>query len=192
MTNPRLLSFFLFLLTAPSVGVFFLLSFNDSWTIGLVAAAAVFVIVIWTFSSSSRPDEKIRSDILCFSLAISFALCLLGGEARIFFANSDWLIRDAIINDLVSQPWPFVYELNGSFFVVRAPLAMYMLPAAIGKIYGVYAAHLALLAQNTVLFALIFYFIVPVNLRFWQAATKSRYSHCLAGSMWCLQSRSTC
>jgi hypothetical protein len=54
---------------------------------------------------------------------------------------------------------------------MRAPLAMYMLPAAIGKIYGIYAAHLMMLMQNTILFALIFYFIVPMHVKFWQGAT---------------------
>jgi hypothetical protein len=47
---------------------------------------------------------------------------------------------------------------------------MYMLPAAVGKIYGVYAAHLALLAQNAILFSLILYFIVPVHIKLSQAA----------------------
>ena len=176
MTNARLLSLLLFLLTCPAVGLSFLLGFIGGWIVGLATAAVIIVIVIWTFESSPRPDETIRIDVLLFSLAISFALCLLGGEGRLFYANSDWLIRDAVINDLVSQPWPFVYRVGGpnfieQTFIMRAPLAMYMLPAAIGKIYGIYAAHLTLLAQNTILFGLIFYFVVPAHLRFWPAAT---------------------
>jgi hypothetical protein len=170
MTKAGLLSLFMLLLTGPSVGSFFLLGFIGSSIIGIVTAAAVITVVIWTFLSRSASNERARIDVLLFSLAISFALCLLGGEGRLFFANTDWLTRDAIIHDLVSQPWPFVYRISESnaiqqSFILRAPLAMYMLPAAIGKIFGVYAAHIMLLAQNTILFALIFYFLVPANLK---------------------------
>jgi hypothetical protein len=174
MTEARLLSLFLFLLCAPAAGLFFLLGFAGSWACG-AAAAAIIVLMIWVCQSSVRAADKVRSDILLFSLAISLALCLLGGEGRLFFANNDWLVRDAIIHDLVSQPWPFVYHIDTAgvgdrTFIMRAPLAMYILPAAIGKICGIYAAHIALLGQNTILFAVIFYFLVPAHRPFRHAA----------------------
>jgi hypothetical protein len=167
MTEARLLSLLLVLLCAPAAGLFFLLGFAGSWACG-AAAAAIIVLMIWLCQWSVRAADKVRSDILFISLAVSLALCLLGGEGRLFFANNDWLVRDAIIHDLVSQPWPFVYHIDTAgggdqTFVMRAPLAMYILPAAIGKICGIYAAHLALLGQNTFLFAVIFYFLVPTH-----------------------------
>ena len=174
MTNARLSLFFLLLLCAPAVGLFFLLGFAGSWAVGLGAAAAI-AMMIWTVKSSIGAPGAIRNDILLFSLAVSLALCLLGGEGRLFFANNDWLVRDAVLHDLVAQPWPFAYRIDASHaaeqsFIMRAPLAMYMLPAAAGKMFGLYAAHLTLLAQNTILFALIFYFIVPPRYEFWRAA----------------------
>ena len=174
MSNARLLSVLLLLLCAPAVGLCFLLGFAGSFAIG-VGAAVLMVLMIWTVRPSIMMPGAIRNDVLLFSFAISFALCLLGGEGRLFFANTDWLVRDAVLHDLVSQPWPFAYRIDAAHstaqsFVMRAPLAMYMLPAAVGKMLGLYAAHLALLAQNTVLFALILYFIVPEQSGLWRAA----------------------
>jgi hypothetical protein len=165
MTNARLLSVLLFLLAAPAAGLFVLLGFAGSWAAAAAVTAAV-IAMVWVLQSSIGAAGAIRTDVLFFSFAVALALCLLGGEGRLFYANDDWLIRDALIHDLVSQPWPFVYRIDAQSFVLRAPLAMYMFPAAIGKIGGVYAAHVALLAQNTILFALIFYFLVPAQLKF--------------------------
>lgn len=176
MTNARLLSLLLFLFCAPVIGLFPFLGFTGSWAIGVAAAVVIAAFAILASRSAAGLADGIRYDILLFSLAVSFALCLLGGEGRLFYANNDWLIRDAVVNDLVSQHWPFVYRIHvpdasDYSFIMRAPLAMYMLPAAIGKIYGIYAAHLMMLMQNTILFALIFYFIVPMHVKFWQGAT---------------------
>jgi hypothetical protein len=174
MSNARLLHLFLLLICAPAAGLPFLLGFTGSTLIGLGAAATI-VAMIAALSSSIALPGAIRTDILLLCLAIAFALCLLGGEGRVFFANTDWLVRDAVLHDLVSQPWPFAYRLDGDnaaaqSFIVRAPLAIYMLPAAAGKAFGLHAAHLALLLQDTLLFALILYFVVPTQFDIWRAA----------------------
>jgi hypothetical protein len=175
MTNARLLSLFLFLLCIPAAGLFPFLGFTGSWVAAIAAAAVIVVFAVWIVRTTPVLAGHARYDILLFALAVSFALCILGGEGRFFYANEDWLIRDAILNDLVSQHWPFVYPLSAQNFaeqdfVMRAPLAMYIMPALVGKLAGLYGAHLALLVQDTVLFALILYFLVPLNSRFGYAA----------------------
>jgi hypothetical protein len=84
----------------------------------------------------------------------ALALCVVGGEGHFFFANYDWLTRDAVLADLVRQGFPAVYDYQASEFVLRAPLGMYMIPAAVGHTLGLHAAHLALLAQNVTILAL--------------------------------------
>ena len=82
------------------------------------------------------------------------ALCVLGGEGHFFFANYDWLTRDAVLADLVRQSFPVLFDYQGSEFFLRAPLGMYMIPSAVGKLLGLRSAHLALLAQNATILAL--------------------------------------
>lgn len=90
--------------------------------------------------------------------AIALLLCALGGEGRLFYANYDWQVRDAVLRDMINNPWPFVYTDRGTAEVLRAPIGMYLVPAAVGKFGGAAAAEGALLLQNgvflTVLLAL--------------------------------------
>lgn len=165
-SDTTLLALLLLLLAIPAAGLPLLLGFAGSTLASAAIAAAVIAGATAISIFRLGPAERIRTDLLLFTLAGALMLCVLAGEGRFFYANSDWITRDATINDMVVQPWPFVYRIDGTDFALRASLAMYMLPAAFGKIFGVYAAHLAMLAQNTVLFALIFYFLVPRHLTF--------------------------
>jgi hypothetical protein len=61
------------------------------------------------------------------------------------------------------QPWPIVYRFQDQDWLLRAPLGMYMLPALAGKLGGISFAAFALLAQNTIIFSLIFYFLIPAG-----------------------------
>lgn len=102
----------------------------------------------------SAPLEP-RKFGLC--LALGLALCLLGGEGHLFFANWDWLTRDAVLSDLVHENGVPLYRYLGYDFYLRSPLGMYLLPAAVGRVFGFFAAHLALLTMNAVLFGAILY-----------------------------------
>jgi hypothetical protein len=101
-------------------------------------------------------DENVslRTLMVCFGIAL--ALLLLGGEGRLFYANSDWQVRYAILHDLANFEWPFVYLNRGEALMLRAPLGMYLAPAVVGKVTGVQGAEVALLLQNAVLLGLIF------------------------------------
>lgn len=81
MTNARLLSLLLFLFCAPVIGLFPFLGFTGSWAIGVAAAVVIAAFAILASRSAAGLADGIRYDILLFSLAVSFALCLLGGEA---------------------------------------------------------------------------------------------------------------
>jgi len=109
-----------------------------------LAFAAAMLIALPVF----RTTPAAASARLTCALA-AITLTTLGGEGRLFAALPDWLVRDAVLHDLVTQPWPFVYRLDGIDWWLRAPLGMYLLPAAIGKLLGGKAAMLALWAQNS-------------------------------------------
>ena len=80
--------------------------------------------------------EPVQVRTLAACAAVALVLCLLGGEGHVFYANDDWLTRDAVLADMARHPFPIVYTHKGSDFLLRAPLGMYMLPAAIGQTFG--------------------------------------------------------
>jgi hypothetical protein len=101
-------------------------------------------------ASTGVASVQARSGAVSIACALAaFALTTIGGEGRVFPATNDWLIRDAVLHDVVRLPWPFVYHFDGKDWLLRAPLAMYLAPAAIGKLIGLKAAIFALWAQNT-------------------------------------------
>ena len=73
-------------------------------------------------------------------MATGFGLCLLGGQGHLLYAAEDWLIRDAVVADLSASALP-AYAWNGATWVLRAPLGMYLLPGALGRLAGLGAAH---------------------------------------------------
>jgi hypothetical protein len=132
---------------------------------GLTLPAGAMVLIgcaasLWIVARATAGDQtgllaariEPRTILLCWGLAL--ALCVVGGEGHFFFANYDWLNRDAVLADLVRQRFPVSYEYEGSAYVLRAPLGMYLIPAAVGKLLGLHAAHLALLTQNATILAL--------------------------------------
>lgn len=97
----------------------------------------------------------------CATLAL--VLLILGGETHLLYANLDWLTRDAVLSDLSRQGFPLFYRYEDQDYLLRAPLGMYLLPAAIGHFAGLTAAHVALLAQNAFLLALCLYFVAQLS-----------------------------
>ena len=136
------------------------------------AAATLVLIVRDAAGSAARP---LNLPLLAGCLATALALCLLGGQGHVFFANEDWLLRDAVLRDLVVAPWPVGYVHGGEPNLLRAPLGLYLAPALAGKALGLGAAHAALDIHNTLLFGSILYALVdafqPGRRRLWIAAT---------------------
>jgi hypothetical protein len=95
----------------------------------------------------------LRRLIAC--LAIAFALLLVGGEGRFFYANLDWQVRDAVLRDLAVHPWPFAYATDAGTQLLRAPIGVYLLPALAAKLRGQAGGDIALLAQNSLLLGML-------------------------------------
>lgn len=115
---------------------------------GTLAAAGM----AWRMAGRiAMPRLARRELVVCFAVAL--LLYLLGGEGRLFYANTDWQVRDAVLGDLIGNRWPFFYP---GALVLRAPLGMYLAPALAGKAFGPAAADWALLLQNAGLLAIVF------------------------------------
>lgn len=124
------------------------------WGLPLPLTAALGIVTgwgIWALSAripDNLPVVPVRSLALAF--AIAAALLVLGGEGRFFYANIDWQIRDAVLRDMASNPWPFAYDIGGTAYFLRAPIGMYLLPAMFGA-----QADAALLLSNVVRLGLL-------------------------------------
>jgi hypothetical protein len=108
--------------------------------------------------SSRYLAAAVDARALPLCLAGGLTLCLLGGEGHFFYSPWDWLTRDAVLADLVRDGTKALYRYEGQEYMLRAPLGMYLVPAAVGRFFGLYAAHLALLTQNSFIVGAILYF----------------------------------
>ena len=117
-------------------------------TAGLTVLAAAAIRALSARISDELPAVPART--FAIALLISFALFALGGEGRFFYANTDWQIRDAVLRDMATNPWPFAYDIHGAAYFLRAPLGTYLLPAMFGA-----NAEVALLASNSLRLALL-------------------------------------
>lgn len=143
------------LMAAPS------LLFLATWLSSPVLSAGCVALGGWSVLNLTRSvrgrSAPVDAGLLALGLAAGLGLCLLGGGAHLVFANDDWLVRDAVLSDLVAQSWPVGYLYGGDRTVLRAPLGMYLVPAALGKGLGLGAAHVALLLQNGAILAGLLY-----------------------------------
>jgi hypothetical protein len=69
----------------------------------------------------------------------------LAGVGHFFYANADWVTRDAVLRDLTVTAWPPKYGTDGTFpMILRAPVGFYLPAAAIGSLLGLPVADLSL------------------------------------------------
>ena len=86
---------------------------------------------------------------LAIAVVVAIGWTVLGGVGHLVYANTDWLVRDAVLRDLVVKPWPVSYDPlpdTVSALLLRAPIGFYLPAAIVGKVFGLRAAELALLA----------------------------------------------
>ncbi len=121
----------------------------------LGGALGLFVVFTETGGPLLRAPADPRALGLC--LLAAFVLCVVGGGGHLLFSPFDFLIRDAVLSDVVRQGLPGFYRHEGVDYLLRAPLGMYMIPAVIGRLFGLQAAHITTLVQNALLYGAILY-----------------------------------
>jgi hypothetical protein len=137
--------------------VIFLAGWFNLWaSVALISCVGVSLIpLVWGRLSGPGPGISVSVVLLSFAMAAIWAY--LGGIGHFRFANADWLIRDAVLRDLVVSPWPVGYgELQGQETLLRTTVAYFLPAAALGKSLGLQAAQ-ALLLVWTALGAGLFF-----------------------------------
>jgi hypothetical protein len=146
-----------------------LLLFNLTFINPFVSLPACIVLLaglalgLRQFAEIGSANISLKILSICFGVAL--VGCLLGGQGRLFYATDDWMVRNAVLSDMVSAAWPPAYDWNGEPAILRAPLGIYLVPAFIGKAFGIGVAHFAFLIQNTIVFALILFGLTKAPLR---------------------------
>jgi hypothetical protein len=107
-------------------------------------------------------DRKVDAAKLFGFILFAGLLLVLGGSMHYLYAPLDWRIRDAVLADLLRDAMP-AYDLDGVEYLMRAPLGMYLVPATLGKIFGLGGAHVALWLQNSLVLGSIFYLFAQLG-----------------------------
>lgn len=143
-TNPStLLLFATFLYLALPAGLFLAGWFRLEVAIpGIIALVAVACLIFRTTSWLPLPKPT-----LFFWIALVFC-CVwvyLSGVGHFVYANMDWMVRDAVLHDLVVKPWPVVYQTDTTeALLLRAPLGYYLPAAVVGKLVSLPMAYMFL------------------------------------------------
>jgi hypothetical protein len=87
---------------------------------------------------------------------VAMAWTSLSGIGHWFYANSDWIFRDALLRDLTLTAWPPEYSsTSASPLILRAPVGYYLPAALIGSIGGLKTAEIALYLWTSLGFFLV-------------------------------------
>lgn len=102
--------------------------------------------------------------MVVLALVVATAWSVFGGAGHFFYANAhDWIIRDAVLRDLVVASWPPGYETGEEgVFILRAPVAYYLPAAATAKLTGLATAD-KLLWLWTMIGITIFFLLLPLR-----------------------------
>ena len=134
------------------------LLFFTGWLqpIWVTLLGAILVVALWgawrtmqQFTPAARaPTTALPTSISRSTFLLYLLLCagwvFLAGAGGYGYQNSDWIKHDAILKDLIEQPWPVAYELY-TLPVAQVYYTGFYLPAAlVGKLGGWAAANLAL------------------------------------------------
>ncbi len=114
---------------------------------GIPAAIALIVsigLMVYRTENAASPVSTRSAWVI---VAIASLWSILGGVGHFVYANFDWTVRDAVLLDLVQKPWPVLYDYGAQHLtlLLRAPTGLYLPSAAVGKIFGIRAAEVAML-----------------------------------------------
>ena len=111
-----------------------------AWFRTPVAAVLAMLILyaLWRLlAGTSWREFGVRPATVAGIVVISLIWSAIGGQGHFFYANTDWIIRDAVLRDLTATAWPPQYPIDGDFpLILRAPIAYYLPAAVVGWLTG--------------------------------------------------------
>jgi hypothetical protein len=125
------------------------------WPVAL-GLAALLSYAFWRTLADVRLREfGVHPAVVGAIVALALAWTAIAGVGHFFYANLDWVTRDAVLRDLTATPWPPRYESDGDFaLILRAPVGYYLPVAVVGWLAGLGVADFALYLWTALGFAL--------------------------------------
>jgi hypothetical protein len=121
-------------------GLMFLGGWAQWWAMVLAGGAAAAGLAL---SPGWQGAWPVRGRALWLCAAAGLLWAAFTGAHHWIYATADWQIRDAVLRDLASYPWPVAYD-EEVVWLLRAPLG-YFLPAGwVGRHAGFAASQVAL------------------------------------------------
>lgn len=95
-------------------------------------------------SAPPSPGPVLPPSLVMAVVVLSLASTAVAGVGHFFYANLDWVVRDAVLHDLATIDWPVRYSTGASDLILRAPIGYYLPAAIVGRLLDNDAANLAL------------------------------------------------
>ena len=137
------------------IGVFLAGTLRPAWALLLITTLLV-AIVTWgrrlsadggTAGQAGRP---VSARALAGAALVVTGVVALNGPGGFGVQTWDWSKHNAILNDLIVQPWPVAYATGGDQVALTYYVAYYLPAALAGKVAGWLAANVTLFAWTTV------------------------------------------
>jgi len=156
----RLTTFALAYLAIPNL--IFVIGWFSPLPAAFLCAAMAFLLArpLWSRFAIESPVPG-RAALLWTGIA-SCLWSAFGGGSHFMYANVDWLVRDALLADLIHFEWPvqYVNETN-HVLVLRSAIGFFLPPALLGKTLGTAHVNIAIYAW-TALGVQIFLLLLPL------------------------------
>jgi hypothetical protein len=115
------------------------------WAVALILAGAAVLAVAArdAFTAIERPDASFwRAALPALFLLLGWVL--LSGAGGFGYQNDDYISKNALLKDLLQQPWPITAQVDGRSLPVVYYFGYYLPAAAVGKWLGWAAANIFL------------------------------------------------
>ena len=109
--------------------------FKPPLAIGL--AALLSYALLNTLAGVRLRESGVRPAAIGAIAVVALAWTAVAGVGHFFYANLDWVTRDAVLRDLTATAWPPMYDGGGDFsLILRAPIGYYLPAALVGWLAG--------------------------------------------------------
>lgn len=113
---------------------------------GPLAALLLGAATLWLMRGVQRFASPFPPLAWIVSAVCAFLWIALSGVGHLVYANTDWLVRDVVLHDLSTLPWPVQYAVTGEPdpILLRAPLGYFLPTALVARVFGFGVSEIAL------------------------------------------------
>lgn len=108
------------------------------WPIALLLACLLTYLILLAFDVITFSWRLIYSPAAWTLItAAGLVWAAFAGGSHFLYANHDWIIRDAVLGDLIRSDWPVTYKsADGMTLILRSAIGYFLPPALFGKLFG--------------------------------------------------------